>query len=77
LDGLIADLQRRPMDLIGRFQLWREMLRLLIVDSDGLTDHTPGLMYIFRLLKQEFVLQNAIDPLCQCILITAPRPEKS
>ena|ERR1035437_8690658 len=57
------------MNLMARLKFLREMWPFLVIDGDGLTEHVPGLMQIIRLLEQELLLQNAIDPLCQGILI--------
>src|SRR5574343_1746133 len=40
-----------------------------VVDGDRLTDHMLRLLEILRYLKQELLLQNAIAPLCQGVLI--------
>ena len=42
----------------------------MVVDMDRFLDHFGGLRQVSGCLQQELVLQDAVHPLCQGILVT-------
>jgi hypothetical protein len=61
----------RPLSFNGRFDLFRRLGSLKVVDSHRLIDHLPGLQKVSGDLQQIFILENAVDPRCQGILAYA------
>lgn len=57
------------MDYIGRFHFKRQMRSLAVVDGDGLFHHRSGLFQILGPVQQQLTFQDAVDPLCQCVLL--------
>jgi hypothetical protein len=61
--------QKRPMHRNGRFVLKGRMGPFVVIDVHGLFDRFCSLLKVRGSLSQELVPEDAVDPLCQGVLV--------